>query len=196
MNRIARRAALAACIAFLAGGIGTAQAESIALTNNVWQGFDVDQLTAVDQSTSWINVDTGNLLSFTLTTDVAGVLKVVDLGNAGDTFNVTITGPGGVQHLTTSSVPATSSSSVTLNGADAALADPAFSRGLFDLGPGTYTITGSLLQSALIDGTALNATPGAIEFSTVPLPAGLSLLLSGLAALGAAARRRGVGVSA
>jgi len=116
-------------------------------------------------------------------------LKVVDLLNAGDTFNVSITGPSGTQNLTTSAVSATSSSFVGLNGYDTALVNADFSRLLVNLSAGTYTITGSLLQSALFDGSPLNATSGALEFTPVPLPGALPLLLSGLAGFGIARRR-------
>ncbi len=188
--QVRSRAALVACIGLFACAIGSAQAATVTLSDNQWQGFDVDPTTALDQSTAWINLDDGSPLSFTLTTSVAGVLKVVDLSNAGDTFNVSITGTGGAQNLLTSPVSATSPSFVSLNGYDAALANPDFSRGLFDLGPGTYTITGSLAQSAIVGGFALDATSGALQFSPVPLPAALPLLLSGLLGFGAAARRR------
>jgi len=184
------RSAIIACAGLLACGLGTAQAATVALNANSWEGFDVDPISASDGSLSWINVDDGSLTTFTLTTSVAGVLKVVDLGNAGDTFNVNVTGPGGTQNLTTSAVSATSTSTASLNQIDQALANPDFSRGFFDLGPGTYTITGSLLQSALLGGEPLNATSGALEFTPVPLPAALPLLLSGLLGFGAVRRRR------
>jgi len=189
-SRIARRVVLATCAGFLAGGIGAVQAATLSLTDNVWQGFDVDPVSALGNSTSWINIDDGTTLSFTLTTTLGGTLKVIDLGNAGDTFNVNIMGTGGQQNLATSTVPATSTSFAPLNGFDAALANPDFSRGLFNLAPGTYTISGSLLQSAIVDGAALDATSGALEFSPVPLPAALPLFLSALAGFGVAARRR------
>ena len=182
--------AFVACTGALALGLGTVHAATVSLSPGSWQGFDVDPISATDGSLSWINADDGSLTSFTLTTPVAGVLKVVDLLNAGDTFNVSITGPSGTQNLTTSSVSATSTSFVGLNGYDAALANPDFSRLLINLGAGTYTITGSLLQSALFDGSPLNATSGALEFTPVPLPAALPLLLSGLAGFGFARRRR------
>jgi ABC-type amino acid transport substrate-binding protein len=179
-----------AAASVLALGMGTAQAATVSLSPGSWAGFDVDPISASDGSLSWINADDGSLTSFTLTTPVAGVLKVVDLLNAGDTFNVSITGPSGTLNLTTSAVSATSSSFVGLNGYDTALANADFSRLLVNLSAGTYTITGSLLQSALFDGSPLNATSGALEFTPVPLPGALPLLLSGLAGFGIARRRR------
>ena len=115
-----------------------------------------------------------------------GVLTVVDAGFAGDTF--TIANSGSVIG-TTSSVPAGQPIGATVLDYDDALANPAYSRGVFTLAPGSYSISGSLLQSVLGDE---GATSGGVRLavSAIPEPAGPTLLLAGLGVVGLMARRR------
>jgi hypothetical protein len=64
-----------------------------------------------------------------------------------------------------------------------AINNPAFSRGVFNLAPGTYSISGFNISPA---------TPGAAAFiiSETPVPAALPLLASGLGAMGLLGWRR------
>jgi hypothetical protein len=114
------------------------------------------------------------------------VLTVVDAGFAGDTF--TITDSGSVIG-TTSSVPAGQPVGATVLDDDEALANPAYSRGVFTLAPGSYSISGSLLQSVFGDA---GATSGGVRLavSAIPEPADTTLLLAGLGVVGLMARRR------
>ena len=72
---------------------------------------------------------------------------------------------------------------------DAALANPAYSNGVFILGAGTYSISGALLQS--VDGD-LDSTIGGVRLSVsaIPEPTSGALMIAGLAAVAALARRR------
>ena len=183
--------ALVACAAIA----GPAPAASIAITgNNAWHAFAVDSLLApIAQPRSWID-DSGELLAFTFSIGAgsSGTLTVVDAGFAGDVFAVrnfaTLLG-------STSAVPVGTFGASNNIGTDfdAALADPTFSRGTFLLGPGDYSIAGTLTQSVLLDGIALDATAGAVRLAIaapIPEPSSLALMLAGLATAGAVARRR------
>jgi hypothetical protein len=70
------------------------------------------------------------------------------------------------------------------------LANPAFSRGIYTLAAGSYSITGVMLANA--DG--INITQGGLRLDVSPIPeaASSAMLLLGLAALGLLARRRAV----
>ena len=74
---------------------------------------------------------------------------------------------------------------------DAAWADSSYSRASYTLGAGTYSITGLLDQSVLLDGSPLNATMGGAQLlvSAVPEPTSLVLMFAGLGALAARSRR-------
>ena len=89
-----------------------------------------------------------------------------------------------------SSTVASTSSSIGLN-FDAALASGNYSAGTYILAAGSHVITGDLAVSA-VDGSSVpyNATVGAIEVNTVPLPGSALLLLSGSGLLAAVSRRR------
>jgi hypothetical protein len=75
---------------------------------------------------------------------------------------------------------------------DAALANPAYSRGVYSLPSGAYVITGALINSVIVGGQALNSTVGGIKLtvSAVPEPATVLSLLTGLGLLASRLRRR------
>jgi hypothetical protein len=167
--------------------------------DGAWNTFNVDDLDALSFGVEWISNDNslspdfGTPLSFTFTigAGTTGTLTVVDAGFAGDTFRVT-----NFDHLlgTTSSVPAQSFVDAPNAGTDfaSALADPRFSRGVFQLDPGSYRISGSLLQSVPDGEFPLNATVGAVRLAVAPVPepGTLASLAAGLGVLVVVARRR------
>lgn len=168
-----------------------AQASSVNLAaNEQWQIFGVDSFASLSGGNEWIdNADTnapgyGSQLSFTFTIAAGfqGTLTVVDANLAGDTFNVLSNG-----NLlgATSSVPVQQYDTAPDVGYDfdAALANNAFSRGVFTLGAGSYSISGVLVQSLLLGSDPLNATAGALKLSVSAVPEPSSALLA-LAALG------------
>lgn len=190
--------------AVLAASSLAAQATSLHLTaNEQWQAFGVDSFSSLSSGTEWIdNSDSnaagyGSPLSFTFTIadGFVGQLTVVDASMAGDTFEVF----GNGQLLgATSSVPLQVYGSAPDVGYDydAALLNSTFSRGVFTLGAGSYSVTGALAQSLMIDDgmgglSPLNATAGAIKLSVsaVPEPSSLALVFAALGVTWLASRR-------
>jgi hypothetical protein len=186
--------------ALVAAFIAPVHAANVALSpNGQWNPFAVDDLVGPSYGTAWIDTETlspsyGETLNYTFTIapgDI-GMLTIVDAGFAGDTFNVTNLGSS---IGATSSVAATTFDTAPNAGADydAALANASFSRGVFTLGAGSYSISGSLLQSVTLDGTTpLNATAGALKLDVSPVPesGSLALMLAGFGVLAFVARRR------
>lgn len=165
--------------------------------DNAWHPFAVDSLLApLATPLRWID-DSGGLRGFTFSVAAgqSAQLTVLDLDFAGDTFSVF---SNGALLGNTSAVPIGSLESSADAGFDyaVALADNSFSRGVFTFGQGSYTIGGSLLQSATFGGVPIDATGGAVRLAfvtaPVPEPETVSLLLGGLMALGALMRRRGI----
>ena len=77
---------------------------------------------------------------------------------------------------------------------DGAFADSAnFSQLTLTLDAGTYTVTGSLLQSVTVDGFALNSTAGGLSVTAVPEPTSLALVLAAAGVVGVVSRRRARG---
>lgn len=119
--------------------------------------------------------------TFTLLT--SAVLIVADVFQSGDVFEMFNFG---------TSLGQTSAATQGSNcGADltCALGNLNFSRGYFNLGPGSYSITGSMTASPFGGGAAAFR----IETSPVPVPAGVGMLgaaLAGLAGLAALRRRK------
>jgi hypothetical protein len=172
----------------VAATLSTAQATPLSASGQ-WATFDVAQ--DISGNLGWIDIDSGNALSFTFTilAGQSGTLTVVDSGFAGDTFQVN----NGQQVLGTTGA-ATPNYPVSLGlDFDAALSDPAYSRGVYTLSSGDYAITGTLVDSVIVAGQALNTTVGGIMLtvSTVPEPSTLASVLAGLGLLAARLRRRG-----
>ncbi|MDO9003017.1 MAG: hypothetical protein Q7V20_06155 [Aquabacterium sp.] len=185
-----------ALLTVLAASAFTAHATSTPLSaDGQWQAFGVDNFSAVSGGTEWIDNDYTNStgygtsldFNFTIADGFVGQLTVVDASMAGDVFNV-------FNHGTL--LGATSSVPVQLYGSapdigddhDAALLNSAFSRGVFTLGAGSYSISGVLTQSLMLDDGAgglspLNATSGALKLSVsaVPEPSTLVFAVLGLA---------------
>ena len=172
-----------------------AQATSVALAaDGSWTEFNVDNTVGPAFGNGWIDYTNGWALSFsfTIATGNVGTLSVVDLGFAGDTF--TVTNLGSVLG-TTSSVAVGNVDGAVETDYAAALANPAYSHGVFTLGAGTYSISGSLLQSVFDNyaGADLDATYGAVRLTSaaaVPEASTAAMLLGGLAAAALLARRR------
>ncbi len=189
MNKQMIAAALAAAAVIAA----PAHATTVALpADGSWNEFTVDNTVAPAYGNGWIDYADGSPLSFSFTIAAGsiGTLTVVDAGFAGDTFAVTNFGTviGDTSGVATGTVDGSLEFDF-----DAALANPAYSHGVFTLGAGTYSVSGWLLQSVLDDtGAALGATDGALRLSVsvVPEPTGAALLLGGLAAFALLARRR------
>ena len=187
-----RKTMAATTLAFAALTALTAQATTVAVVGDGrWYSLDVDDLLSATAGTEWIDVGNGSALTFTFTvpTGAFATLTVVDAGFAGDTFSVF---SGATLLGSTSGVPQTDAASAPNLGTsfDAALANPAFSRGVFNFGPGSYEVRGQLLQSVLAAGAPLNATVGGLNVTVVPEPATALSLFAGLALVGAALRRR------
>lgn len=164
--------------------------------DSTWHPFTVDSLLAPASppalNLAWID-DSGDPLHFTFVigAGLVGTLTVLDTGFAGDTFKVMNFGS---VLGTTSAVPVQSfdPSAAGVEDFGAALADPHFSRGTFSFGAGSYSVSGLLDQSLLLDGVALDSTSGGVRLAVtaVPEPSALALLLAGLAATASLTRRR------
>ncbi len=168
-----------------------AQATTVALpSNGSWFAFDVDVVAA--GSAAWIDAaysgDFSPLsFSFLISAGHVGVLTVVDGGHAGDNFTLALN--GNASYASTSAGTNNFPANVGLD-FDAALANADYSRGSFNLGPGAYTLSGSLLLSARdASGSALDATVGGVSLRVNQVPEPSSILLAGLGLLALRLRR-------
>lgn len=159
--------------------------------DNQWVPFDIDELSALSGDLDWIDIGTGEALSFSfqIAAGYQGTLTVVDGGFAGDRFLIT---DGNTVLGKTSQPIASYPDSIGLD-FDAALADVRYSQASYSLGAGSHDVTGYLIRSVVAEGAALNATVGAVRLSVsaVPEPATLASLLAGLSLLSVVLRRRG-----
>ena len=169
--------------------IGSAHAVSLA-ANGAWAGFTVDG-NLPPYSLGWSDDNAAPLsFEFAIAPGFQGTLTVVDLVFSGDRFSVTHNGQ--LLGLTSVAVDGYDPVNPGVLDASTALAQPAFSRGVYMLGAGSHSITGALSTSLTVDGQALDATLGAVrlEVSAVPEPATLVTLLAGLSLLSLVLRRR------
>lgn len=154
-----------------------------------WAGFTVDG-NLPPYSLNWVD-DNGAPLSFDFVVPAGFVatLTVVDTGFSGDRFFVY----DGSSFLgeTGAAVNGDVSGPIQFS-YDEALADAAFSRGVFTLGAGSHSILGVLSQSTTDAFGPLNATIGGVRLtvSPVPEPAAWGVLLLGLGVVMGALRRR------
>lgn len=177
---------LAACLP-----LASVQAQAVELqADGQWAEFYIDEMTAQGGGLGWIDTDTGLARSFefSVPTGFTATLTVVDGGFAGDVFGLTL---GGVPLGSTSAVGSAAGTAIGVD-FDAALADVGYSRGVFTLQAGSYSLGGLLLQSATFEGVPINATVGGLrlQVSPVPEPGSLLMLLAGLPLVAFGLRRR------
>jgi hypothetical protein len=177
-----------ACL--LAASAHAAPLDATCQSNCQWNTFDIDSSSATSGGVEWIDIASGAALNFTFTiaNGFYGKLTVADAGFAGDSFKVY----NGTHLIGSTSAPTDSyPTSIGLD-FDAALANPIYSRGAFNLSAGSYSINGKLDRSALLGGVAYDATVGGLklEVSPVPEPATAASLLAGLGLLAFGLRRR------
>ena len=187
MHRFATLAA-AATLA-LAASFG-AQAVTVSVTqNDQWYAFDIDDLASANGGTGWIDTGAnfGEALSFSFILNTPTYLRVIDAGYAGDRFNVAIDNGSGIASLTTGA--AVNSFPASTGDYDTAWANNNYSRLNTLLAPGSYFVTGDLLQAAG-GGAPLNVTTGALMLTAVPEPGTWAMLFAGLGLIGAMVRRR------
>ncbi len=185
-----KKTLLCGALALAAALAAPAHAGSVELAaNGHWNEFTVDSFLSQSFGTEWIAFADGSPLTFNFTIGAGhtGTLTVLDAGFAGDTFTVTNFGTT----LGTTGSVAQGTIAGDAKGFDDAWADASFSRGVFTLGAGTYSISGALLQSVLDDsGFELDSTNGAVSLSVVPESSSLAMLLAGAGLVGLIARRR------
>lgn len=172
MNAVARLTAVASLV-LAAGTVGAAPLDA-----GTWQTFDFyDDI----ESGAWVD---GSLtpLAFDVVLTGNALLKVVDVGLAGDRFEVFANG----QSLGVTSAPADAAGDVSMDlDFDAAYANGGWSRGTFALGPGSYSITGR----AVTFGAGLFAGTGGVTLVPVPEPDTWALMGTGAILVAGALRR-------
>lgn len=185
-----RFATLAAATLALAASFG-AHAVTVSVTqNDQWYAFDIDDQAFPNFGTGWIDTGAnfGEALSFSFILNTPTYLRVIDAGHAGDRFNVSIDNRGGITSLTTGA--AVDSFPSSTGDYDTAWANNNYSRLNTMLAPGSYFVTGDLLQAAGGGGAPLNVTTGALMLTAVPEPGIWAMLFAGLGLIGSIVRRR------
>jgi hypothetical protein len=183
---------LFAAAGIAAAGMAATSAHAVALVaDGQWATFSVQG--DVAPNLNWVDVDNAKPLSFTFTVPAGfvGKLTVVDGGTSGDEFQVT----NGIAALGNTSLAVNNPSLTVFDDFSLAMTNNNFSRAVFSLSAGSYSISGNLSKSALSDtGEVLNTTIGGISLtvSAVPEPATVLSMLAGLGLLAGAVRRRSV----
>ena len=156
-------------------------ATTVTIADNEWHAFDVDDFTSSSSGVEWIDIADGSALNFSFTLTNDAILRVVDGGWSGDTFQVISNGsPLGITSAAVNNT-AVAPLPPTQAGFDVAWADANFSKASYQLTAGTYSITGLLSTSASFDGISpLNSTVGAVMLAPVPEPTNAMLLLAGI----------------
>ncbi|HEX4183565.1 MAG TPA: PEP-CTERM sorting domain-containing protein [Caulobacteraceae bacterium] len=166
----------AAAVAALAGAPARANTTIPLIDGGGWSTFDF-----LGAGSTFQDLD-GNTIDFTFTLTSKNIVRITDGFQGGDQFEIFINnadaGP------TSASIPGFVYAGDCWS---CAYFDPAYStgftRGSFDLGPGTYDIEGFVIQSPY------GAGQGAIELGAVPEPASWVMMLLGFIGLGALLRR-------
>jgi hypothetical protein len=142
-----------------------------------WHGFGVES----EQNSAW---DT----TFTFTLTSSALLKVTDMAAPGEQFNVyERIGAGPTTLLGETSTPGTGTA-IPAGQYDTAFASSYMSHGEWTLGPGTYTITGTLASATTLPKSLKD---GGLELAAVPEPQTYGLAFGSVAlALGAVRRFR------
>jgi hypothetical protein len=171
----------------------SSHAKDLALTvGSGWNSFSTDRDAL--RSDAWFDLQNTSFERLYFTFEVAAgdsaTLSVVDGDFAGNTFSVF----NGVALLgNTSAVPALDLNTAPFSNFEQAFADPTYSRATFNLGAGSYRITGNLTQASL-DGTApVWSTSGAVRVdavSAVPEPSAYAMFLAGLGMMVYISRRQ------
>lgn len=178
----------------LIAALSSAHAANLAADGS-WSEFHVDAAQEPGGSLDWLaTYEDASRAHFTFRIDqgFVGTLTVVDTGLSGDRF---IARNHGIQLGLETSVgvdgdPLLEGSSV--DSFELALANPAFSRGVYTLEAGSYDISGYLSRSLQLGGSQINATTGGLQLTTsaIPEPTTMATLLAGLALLTLTLRRK------
>lgn len=172
-----------ASAALLSAASFAAQATTVDLAIDAWNTAYFGEA-----GTGWVDdyaFNSPNPLDFTLTLTQASYLNVTDAGLAGDSFQVVVR--DALNNVVVNAATSAPGSDTTTDvGVDfnQALANSNFSHGKWLLGPGSYTVSGTVLTSAFGAGVA------GLSVTAVPEPTTWAAMVAGLFVVGAVARRR------